>query len=74
MNPNMDDPEKLVYCSYCSEPIYNGDRTVHLRRSGDVLHAKCFFKTFKAENVTIETDEHGDSYYRIEIGGDDEEE
>jgi hypothetical protein len=70
----MDDPERLVYCSYCGEPIYNGDQTVHLRRNGDVLHAKCFFKIFKSENVTIETDEHGDAYYRIEIDEYEEEE
>jgi len=70
----LDDPEKLVYCSYCGKPIYDGDQTFHHRRSGDVLHAKCFFKTFKAGNVTIETDEHGDSYYRTEIGRDDEKE
>jgi hypothetical protein len=69
-----DNPEDLVYCSVCSKPIYDGDRTFHMRRSGDVMHADCFFKVFKEENVTIETDEHGDAYYRIDVTEDFESE
>jgi len=59
--------EIIAICAKCYKPIYKGDSTVNLVSDFGVFHSDCFFGVLNQENITEETDEHGKSYWGLDL-------